>query len=194
MESATAEGILRTIGRAICTHGYADLTVEHIAAESSLTAAAIHYHFETKQALLNAFLDHSIDRYEANLGPDSADPRDRLEQFLDVTFTPPDGDDGEFAVALMQLNAQVPDRGSYRERFRRLDGRMRTEVRAAVREGIADGHFADADPETVARTVVTVADGGHVRGVALGEEPAESRAVVEAYLEQTPGWLPEGQA
>ncbi|ACV10933.1 transcriptional regulator, TetR family [Halorhabdus utahensis DSM 12940] len=194
MDSETDEEILRATGRALCAHGFADLTIKHIAEESSLTTAAIHYHFDTKEALLTAFLDRSIDRIERQLAAETADPRRRLAQFLDVLFTPPETDDGEFAVALMELKAQAPYQDGFRDHFERFDQRMRQEVRAAVNEGIEAGEFATVDPATVARSVVTMANGGHVRGVALGEEPAETRAVVAAYLAQSLGWAPEVDA
>ena len=65
---------------------------------------------------------------------------------------------------------------------RELDERLRRTVADAVRDGVDAGEFADADPEAAARFVVTAMNGAHAREVALGEDPGETRALIEAYL------------
>jgi AcrR family transcriptional regulator len=189
----TTEQILQATRCVLCEHGYAELTVQRIADRSSLTSAAIHYHFDTKEALLNAFLDHLLEEFERRLAVDSDDPRDRLETFLETVFAPAEADD-DFATALMELKAQAPYQETYRARFREMDERMRTVVADAVRDGVEAGHFEAADPEATARFVVTAINGGHVREVALGESPAETRRLVETYLEARLGWQPEVSA
>jgi hypothetical protein len=66
-----------------------------------------------------------------------------------------------------------------------MDESMRDVIASAVREGVESGEFAAADPEAVARFVVTATNGAHAREVALGEDPAETRRIVEAYLDRT---------
>ncbi|MFB6160929.1 MAG: TetR/AcrR family transcriptional regulator [Haloferacaceae archaeon] len=188
MESETADEIVTAMGRALCEHGYADLTMQRIAEEASMTTAAIHYHFDTKAALLSAFLDDLVDRFETGLASDADDPRERLETFLDAVFGP--SRDDEFPVALMELKAQAPYQDAFRERFLDLDEAMRSVVAAAVGDGVEVGHFDDADPRAVARHVVTTINGAHVRTVALGEDTDATRTVVERYLELRLGWSP----
>jgi AcrR family transcriptional regulator len=190
--SETEAEILAATRRALCRHGYADLTVQCIADEASMTTAAIHYHFETKEDLLNAVLADLLDRFETELACEAGDPGQRLAAVLDVVFPDEHGD--EFLVALMELKAQAPCQESFRERFVELDERMRTVVATVVSDGIEAGQFEPVDPERVARTVTTLLDGGHVRMVALDEAPAATRAVVESYLATQLGWQPEGSA
>jgi AcrR family transcriptional regulator len=196
MDSDTKREIIAATGRALCAHGYADLTMQRIAEESSLTTAAIHYHFDTKDDLLDAFLDDLLDRFEARLACDAGDPRECLATFFDAVFTPSpspaergDGVD-DFPVALMELKAQAPYHDRFRDRFRALDEAMRTVVREAVADGVEAGHFADADPDAVARLVVTAINGAHVRTVALGEAPTPTRRVVEDVLARRLDWTP----
>ncbi|MFB6073870.1 MAG: TetR/AcrR family transcriptional regulator [Haloarculaceae archaeon] len=190
MSSETSDEIMEATGRALREHGYADLTMQRIAAESSMTTAAIHYHYDTKAELLNAFLEDLIERFEARLACEATDPRERLEAFLDAVFASAEGDTDEFPVALMELKAQAPYDERFRERFRALDETMRSVVAGAVRDGVEAGVFEEADPETVARLVTTAINGAHVRRVALGEEPAATRAVIERTLELHLGWTP----
>ncbi|MBV0926095.1 TetR/AcrR family transcriptional regulator [Halomicroarcula limicola] len=191
METDTRNEIMRATRRALCTHGYAELTIQRIADESSLSTAAIHYHFDTKEGLLRAFLGETLDGFEGKLAARASDPRERLETFLNVVFSPPQDDDGEFAVALMELKAQAPFHEAYRDRLVEMDELMRGVVADAVRDGIESDHFRDADPETVARLVVTAINATHARQVALGEDPEETRRLIEADLRERLGWSPE---
>ena len=188
MDSETTDEILAATGRALCSRGYADLTVKDIAEESSLTTAAIHYHFDTKEALLTAYLDRLIERFETRLAPSSADSRERLSTLLEVVFTPVEADTDQFAVAMMELKAQAPYKEPYRNRFRTFDERIRDVIVDAVRDGTAAGHFEECDAEALARGVVTMIDGGHSRDVALGEDLGATRAIVESYVEQHLSW------
>jgi AcrR family transcriptional regulator len=190
MNTETSTEIMRATGRALCEHGYSDLTMQRIADESSMTTAAIHYHFDTKTELLNAFLDDLIERFEQQLACDASDPREHLVAFLDAIFTPTETSADDFPIALMELKAQAPYHEAYRERFIELDETMCDVLATAVRDGIDVGHFDEADPEEVARFVSTAINGGHARTVALGEESEETRQVVEGYLELQLGWTP----
>ena len=191
MNTETSTEIIRATGRALCEHGYANLTMQRIAEESSMTTAAIHYHFDTKEELLNALLDDVVDDFEERLACDGGDPRERLAAFLDAVFTPSIDRADEFPVAIMELKSQAPYHETYRKRFIELDEAMRAVVATIVRDGIAEGHFDDADPDEVARTVSTIFNGGHVRKVALGEGHEETRRAVERYLELRLAWTPE---
>lgn len=189
METATADEIMEATYQALCEHGYANLTMQRIADESTMTSAAIHYHFDTKEQLMTAFLQHMLERFEDQIASDASDPRERLATFLEAVFAPADAE-SDFPTALMDLKAQAPYQDGYRTRFQEADERMRSLVAEAVRDGIAAGHFDDADPEIVARFVVTAIDGAHAREVALGEARIESRRLIETYLESRIGWTP----
>lgn len=175
-------------GRALCEHGYANLTMQRIAEESSLTTAAIHYHFDTKEALLSAFLDHLLDRFEQQLTDAETDPGERLETYLDAVFTSSDVGEEDLPVALMELKAQAPYHDFVRDRFIDLDATLRTELETIVADGIEATHFDEADPQEVARHVVTSINGGYVRKVALGENSKATRHLIERYLEKELGW------
>lgn len=53
--------------RALCAHGYADLTMQEIANEAGVSKAALHYHYDTKRALILSFLDMLSSDFEARL-------------------------------------------------------------------------------------------------------------------------------
>ncbi|PSP38025.1 TetR family transcriptional regulator [Halobacteriales archaeon QH_7_65_31] len=190
MESETRTEIIEATNRALCEHGYADLTMQRIATESSMTTAAIHYHFDTKEELLNAFLDDLIERFERKLCCEASDPRERLNEFLDAVFTPSDPTTDDFSVAIMELKAQAPYHDPFRERFLDLDEVMRGVVAEIVEDGIETGYFEETDPDEVARLVTTILNGAHARTVALGEPSDETRQVLEHTIEPHLGWTP----
>lgn len=54
--------------RALCEHGYAELTMRDIAEESDRSKAALHYHYDDKEGLLVAFLDHIYASFVERVG------------------------------------------------------------------------------------------------------------------------------
>ncbi|WP_128475962.1 TetR/AcrR family transcriptional regulator [Halorussus pelagicus] len=188
MDAETSEQMMEATYRALCEHGYADLTMQRIADESSVSKATFHYHFDTKEELLNAFLDHLLAQFEGRLACEASDPRERLDTLLEAIFSRAEDSS---PIALIELKAQSPYHDTYRERFVEMDDRLREVIASAVRDGIESGQFDDADPEKVARFIVTAINGAHVREVALGEAPSETRRLVEEHLEHELGRTPE---
>ncbi|MFC6734058.1 TetR/AcrR family transcriptional regulator [Haladaptatus sp. DYSN1] len=191
MTAETKEQILEATHQAICAHGYADLTMQRIADHSALTTAAIHYHFDTKEELLNAFLDHLLARFEDRLVCEARDPRERLMSFLDAIFISPAEGPTSVSIALMELKAQAPHHEAYRAKLLEMDERMRAILTDAIEDGIEAGYFADVDAASVARFVLTVINGAHARHVALDEPPIETDRDLRAYLAQRLDWTPE---
>jgi AcrR family transcriptional regulator len=186
-DGGAREEIMEATYRALCEHGYADLTMQRIAAESDVSKSALHYHYDTKEELLRAFLEHVADWFESRLACETADPAERLRTVVESIYDRAESDRGEYATALLEIKAQAPYDEAYRERLVTLDERLRRTVADAVRGGVEAGDFDEADPEEVARFVATVTNGAHAREVALGEHPAATRELVESYLEDALG-------
>ena len=189
MDPDTTDDIMRAVYSALCTHGYADLTMQDIADESALSKAALHYHYDTKRDLLVAFLEHLFDGFTSRLdGAEAAagdDPADRLVAFLDAALFPPEKADlREYRTAVLEIKAQAPYEPAFRDHLARFDGYVHDHVRAIVADGIERGRFADrADPDVVASFVVTVINGAHTRSVAADHPVEETRDVLVEYLE-----------
>lgn len=182
MDGDTNDDVMTATYRALCAHGFADLTMQRIAAECDLSKAALHYHYDTKEELLQAFLEYLLADFESRLACDAADPDERLDTFVEAVFGPAEAG-SDFGVALLEIKARAPYSAAYRERLEALDERMRETVASAVRDGVEAGRYADCDPDDLARFVVTVINGAHVRGVVLEESASEARRLVEAYLD-----------
>jgi AcrR family transcriptional regulator len=171
---------------ALCKHGYADLTMSDIAEEYEKSKGNLHYHYDTKRALLLEFLDFLLDRYRTRLPDDDDPPVERLERFLDVTLSPPeDGTHQEYRTAILELKAQAPYDEAFRDRLRALDDLVRETLRDIVEDGVEAGVFVDdADPAALADLTVTVIDGAHARAVTFGESPAAARELLATRFEE----------
>ena len=166
--------------RALCRHGYADLTMQDIADEWEKSKPALHYHYDTKRGLLLAFLDHLFTTYtERVAAPDSGPARERLDALIDAALDPPRADTHrELRTALFEVKAQAPHDEAFRERLARFDDYLAGEVRTVVVDGVESGAFrADADPETTATLLVTLLNGAHSRRVALGTDDDVREAI-----------------
>jgi AcrR family transcriptional regulator len=209
-DGSTPEAIMAATYRALCEHGYADLTMQDIADQSDRSKASLHYHYDTKEELLLAFLDHLYDAFTEDVAdPDGDDAVARLVTFVDELLCPAEradepegessGDPGasdddtndetdefqEFQTALLEIKAQGPYVEAYREQLERVDAFVRGRVQEIVADGIDEGTVrADVDPDDTAAFVATLVDGVNTRRVALGETDGSVRDTFLAYVRE----------
>jgi AcrR family transcriptional regulator len=172
--------------RALCRHGYADLTMQGIADEWEKSKAALHYHYDTKQGLLLSFLDYLFDEYRERVAdPVGGDAGERLYAFLDASLEPAERNAyEEFQTAVLEIKAQAPYDPAFRERLADFDRFMRRRVRELVAAGVDDGSVrSDVDPDAAAATLVTLLNGAHTRRVTLGAPVDEVRRPLYDYVE-----------
>jgi len=178
------EDIMRATYQALQEHGYADLTIKRIAEEYGKSTAAIHYHYDTKDDLLAAFLDYVLDQFQNTVHEvETTDPEQRLDLLLDKLLVDVQDLPG-LLVAILELQSQAPYKEAFRERFRQNDEYVRYMLRTVIDQGIQDGVFNDVDAEHTARALMTIVDGGRTRAVVFDEEEAlaTARQTAEEYV------------
>ncbi|MFD1635022.1 TetR/AcrR family transcriptional regulator [Haloplanus ruber] len=178
--SRPTDDIMCATYRALCRHGYADLTMQDIADEWEKSKPALHYHYDTKRGLLLAFLDHLFTNYTDRVAaPEDGPARERLDALIDAALDPPRADTHrELRTALFEVKAQAPHDEAFRERLSRFDDYLTDEVRSVVGDGVESGAFrADTDIETTATLLVTLLNGAHSRRVALGADDGVREAI-----------------
>lgn len=170
--------------RALRTHGYADLTMQDIADEAGKSKSLLHYHYDTKQDLLVAFLQHLLSRFDERITEIGAEsPDERLVELIGRLVPSEDDEEWErFHRALLELRTQAPYTEAYLEQLRRNKGFIQRRVEEVIEDGIASGHFRDVDPERTARFILSALDGARSTRVTLGDD-ADQRAV-RAGLEE----------
>jgi|AntDeeMetagen134_2_1112570.scaffolds.fasta_scaffold00459_3 AcrR family transcriptional regulator len=184
MTDDTTDELIRATYSALCKHGYAGLTMQDIADESTKSKAALHYHYDTKQDLLLAFLAALYEDFTERLRvPENDDPAARLATFTDRALTPPERDDQRaFQTAILAIKAQVPYDDAFGERIAEFDAFVHDQCRTIVVEGIEQGVFRDVDPDRVATFLVTLFNGAHVRWVTEGQPAEVTRELFVEYV------------
>jgi len=171
--------------RALCEHGYASLTMQDIADESNKSTAALHYHYDTKEALLLAFLDHLYEAFTEKYGTtDGENAVERLVNFVDDILCRADAEEAEqFQTALLEIRAQSPYSADYRDRLAGFDAFVNDRVEGIVEDGVEEGTIrADVDPADTAAFVATLIDGVNTRRTTIGETGGGTRRTFVAYV------------
>lgn len=188
MTDETITDLMEATYRALCKHGYAELTMQDIAAESDKSKGTLHYHFEGKQDLLESFLEYLLEEFEARTESIPGEtPTERLHEFLDELLTPADEDSAEeFRTALLEIKAQSPYNDAYRERLSEFDNALHDRIAGLVADGREAGEFReDVDPDETADFLVTLINGAQTRAAAVDRSPELTKCHVHAYIAET---------
>ena len=187
-EPLVTDEIMDGVYQALCNHGYAALTMQDIADECNKSKSLLHYHFDTKEDLLVAFLEQMLVDYDETIESRSQQPPvDRLVEFIArFVFTPEDTERASFHLALLEMRSQGPFNDRIRELLRRSDELLRSAVAEILEDGIEAGVFRDVDVEETATLFVAMMDGARTRQITLSNGTGQSytRVVAEQALEQ----------
>lgn len=178
------EEIMHATYRALREHGYADLTIKRIADEYGKSTAAIHYHYDTKDNLLAAFLDYVLNRFKDAIHEvETTDPTQRLELLLDQLLVEPE-DHPDLLIAMLEMRSQAPYKEAFSERFQQNDEYVRYMLETVITQGIDTDVFNDVNPEHVARALMTIVDGARTREVVLENSDAlgTARQTADEYV------------
>ena len=186
-QSAASDEILDGVYSALCAHGYAELTMQDIADECDKSTSLLHYHYDTKEELLIAFLDSMLSEYETRLGAErDRPPETRLIRFLArFVFDPAEDERQSFHLALLEMRSQGPFNERIREQLKRSDELLRKTVIDILEDGIEAGVFEPIDVNRTAALLVAALDGARTRQITLVEaEDTYTRTVVEELISQ----------
>jgi AcrR family transcriptional regulator len=165
------EQLMEATYRALCTHGYADLTMQDIADEADRSKSLLHYHYDTKEGLFVAFLDYLLDRLEGHVADfeSARSARERLLDLVDLLLVESD-EEARLHQALLELRSQATHNEAYREQMRDNKRRLERSFAEIISDGVDDGEFRDVDPESTARFLQAALDGARSARVTLGDE------------------------
>lgn len=193
-DHTTKQQIMLATYRALSKHGYAGLTMQNIADETDKSKSLLHYHYDTKQDLVTAFLDWLYRQLETELETvDGGTPRQELEELVDLLLLTDaefrerapfsQGEYDEFQRVLLQLKAQAAHDPAYRDSIRKFDDLLHGAVTDIVRRGVDSGDFRDVDPDDAATLLLAAVDGVLNREATLGGDEVErGRSAVKQYL------------
>ena len=185
------ERILAAAVERIASDGIDDVRIARIAMDAGVSTSLVHYHFETREALLEQALEYSFELAgDVRIGDEEGDVPDhtrRLAAMVDQCLPYPGQLERDW-ILWVELWLRAVRHPELRPTAARLYARMRAWFAQAIAAGVEAGEFdRGADPERTADRVLAVCDGFGVRAL-LGDLPIEqARAEVWAVLSQDLG-------
>jgi AcrR family transcriptional regulator len=167
--------ILDAAVRRIAREGIDEVRIARIAMDAGVSAALVHYHFESREALLFEAIEHSFEfagtQRTALAGDPAAPPEERLRALVDACLPEPGAQRDDFL-----LWAELWLRAGRAPGFADIAGRLYARLHAwaleVLTDGIARGAFTIADPPRTTDRLLALIDGFGVR--ALIGDPAMS--------------------
>ena len=167
------ERILDAACDVIAEHGIEDVRIARIAVAAGVSPALVHYHFETRGALLAEALEHSFELL-GDFRTTSADAEGwtaarRLGWMIDQSLPFPGLGDREWRLWL-ELWGRAARQPELRDVAARLYQRYDDWIAEVVEEGVASGEFTTADPRATTQRLIAAIDGHGLR--VLVDDPA----------------------
>jgi len=173
----THDAIMGATYHALCKHGYANLTMQDIADEFDKSRSLLHYHYDTKEELMLAFVENIVGWIGDRLAEsDTEEPLERLSEAIDGFVIEPGEEEREtFALALVELRVQAVHNEKFRERLATHYEQNVETIAGIVADGIEAGVFREGDPYRVGEGIYTAFQGARTYQVTLGAEGASLR-------------------
>jgi AcrR family transcriptional regulator len=186
------ERILAAAVGQIAGEGIDGVRIARIAMDAGVSPALVHYHFETREALLAEALEYSYTHAaEARIDADApagASRAERLQSMIDqcLPTTPALAEDWVLWVELWLRAIRHPELRPVAEE---LYARLRAWFADEIRAGVTSGEFQRCDPDEVADRTLALLDGFGLRTL-IGDSsvPLErARRAVSSSLAQDLG-------
>ena len=167
-ERGARERILAAAVDRIARHGIDEVRIARIAMDAGVSTSLVHYHFETREALLEQALDYSYELAgDVRLGPEgdveTLGSVRRLAGMIDQCLPYPGMLERDW-ILWVELWLRAARHPEMRPTAARLYKRMRDWFAEAIATGIDRGELdGDADPRLVADKLLALADGYGVR-------------------------------
>ena len=185
--SDTRQAILGAAFRALCEHGYANVTIQRIGDEFDKSPSLVYHHYDGKDELLIDLLGFLLDEFEASIAdggvagrpddraaaasdvpemaPEEAferSAREQLDGYLTAAVDPaslddPYAPDARFVTVMTELRSQAASDEAYRDHFDRSDRVFGEYLGRLVREAAVEV-AGDGAAETGDERTVTASE------------------------------------
>jgi AcrR family transcriptional regulator len=162
------ERILAAAVERIARDGIDDVRIARIAMDAGVSASLVHYHFETREALLEQALEYSYELAgDVRLGPEGdahdLDSAGRLAAMIDQCLPYPGMLERDW-ILWVELWLRAVRHPEMRPTAARLYDRMREWFSEAIATGVERGELRPGvDPDSMADRILALADGYGVR-------------------------------
>ena len=168
-EQGARERILAAAVERIARDGIDEVRIARIAMDAGVSTSLVHYHFETREALLEQALEYSYelagDVRLADAQGRRLETTERLAAMIDQCLPYPGMLERDW-ILWVELWLRAVRHPEMRPTAARLYGRMRDWFVDAIETGVERGDLnAEIDPERVADRILAMADGYGVRAL-----------------------------
>lgn len=176
------EEIMHATYHALCKHGFSNLTMQDIADEMDRSRTLLHYHYDTKEDLLEAYLDRMIGWIGDRLTESETEhPVDRLAEFINRFVIPPEETGQTFALAILELRLQAVHNESFRHKLTQHYQENVATVVEIIQDGIEEGVFTEVDAEAVGEAIYTAMVGARTYQITLDAGDATARMAAQLW-------------
>jgi AcrR family transcriptional regulator len=162
----TRRRILDAAVRRIAREGIDEVRIARIATDAGVSPSLVHYHFESRDALLVEALQHSYELAGTVRTPAGEDRRtpagERLAEMIDSCLPAPGAqrDDWLLWVELWLRSSRHPELA---ETATRLYARLHEWFAGVIEDGVARGELAPCDAARLTDRLLAVIDGYGIR-------------------------------
>jgi AcrR family transcriptional regulator len=185
-EPAARERILAAAVERIASDGIDDMRIARVAMDAGVSTSLVHYHFETREALLAEALEYSYELAgDIRIGEAEGEVAGHVERLAGLVdqFLPYPGILERDWILWVELWLRTVRHPELRPTAARLYRRMRDWLAEAIAAGIEDGAFdRGADPNRTADRLMALADGYGVRVLTGDLDIDHARSEVWAAL------------
>jgi TetR/AcrR family transcriptional regulator len=153
LRDAKRDAVLRESAIAFNRNGFHGTSLDDVARRLGVTKATLYYYFPTKQAVLKACCERSMDIVFKNLEHARAEGTTGREKLMLVVSGFIEYLVGDVSVSVMMLEEDTLDEAD-RLAITKLRDKFETALRDLVREGIKDGSIVPCDPKLVVFAVL----------------------------------------
>ncbi len=153
--------IVRATVECISKFGYHNFSMQDVARTAGVSKGIIHYYFLNKDELMMSVLDKVAGDIESVLSSDmktSADPRKKLEIFIEICFDVVSSTREYYQVNMdfwTQINQKTEIKGAISKHY----SKFRETASRVIEEGKTKGVFKDTSPQDYASYIIATIDG-----------------------------------
>ena len=184
-ERGARERILAAAVERIARDGIDDVRIARIAMDAGVSTSLVHYHFETRDALLEEALEYSYELAgDVRIGEGEGEARDhthRLAAMIDQCLPYPGMLERDF-ILWVELWLRASRRPELRPTASKLYARMHEWFSQAIEAGVESGEFRPTDAPRLANRALALLDGFGIRALVGDLTIEHARAEAWAML------------
>ena len=191
---ARRKDLVQIAHRLIAKKGLEGFRTRDVADAAGIDTGTLHYHFPSKEALVQAVVEHLVDDFRAIRPEPSVPPENALEELRNEIFdlVPRVCESPEQLLVMLDLKVRASRDPAVAEILGRAEQEWFNLLTGIINRGIEQGVFrADIRPETEAILLRAQLIGLSMVGL---EAPQQAEAVAAGLFAQVRAWLSKPQS